>query len=627
MTQAPALDTVGARWSAAVARHPAKAALVCGERGADGVLHYTTTSYAELDERTHRYAAALLREGVRKSTRTVLACPPGADLFALVLALLRIGAVPVVADPGLGLRASTRCYRHVRPEAFVGPPRLHAYARANRVAFGTVRLWLSTSVTSLPGTRSIATGGTAPDSEPICEPVHTDDLACIGFTTGSTGPAKPVESSHGGLVAMAGQLAAVHGLTEDDVSLVLSPFLAVADLMNGLTCVLPPVRPAAVASAGPALLADALIRFRVTTFFASPPVLRDLVEYLDSTATRVPAVRKVISGGAPVPPALMTRARAVFHPAARLVTTYGSSEALPICSVDHTGVDDRPELGTPLGRPVPGAGVRLVRVAPGPLRALDEVAAGEIGEIVVSGPHVSTAYHRAPAHDLAHKIRLGGVTWHRTGDLARFDDNGVLWFQGRINQIVRTSYGDLLPVPCERVLDRHPEVLRTAVVEVRNVPVCCVELRRGVPRAGWPAIRAELRTTAAAHEATRPIEHFLLHPGLPVDIRHNAKIRRELLAEWAAGQLDDQARSGVADRVPLRLVPLAGWAYVLLGLARPFRNGRLRALWWIVTALSVVGHAVQLPSALRRARAQGGSQRRAVLGTMLFGVTWRRGRR
>ena len=61
----------------------------------------------------------------------------------------------------------------------------------------------------------------------------------------------------------------------------------------------------------------------------------------------------------------------------------------------------------------------------------------------------------------------------------------------------------------------------------------------GVPENDWPIVAGELRAMAAAHARTHAIDRLLLHPGFPVDIRHNAKIGREQLAAWAARKLEE----------------------------------------------------------------------------------------
>jgi hypothetical protein len=103
---------------------------------------------------------------------------------------------------------------------------------------------------------------------------------------------------------------------------------------------------------------------------------------------------------------------------------------------------------------------------------------------------------------------------------------------------VTTADGILYPVACESVLNVHDDVYRTAVVGIgepgRQRPVVCVELRSGTGPGRWQSIAGELLAIAARHPSTVPLTEFVRHPGLPVDIRHNAKIDRPALARWVA---------------------------------------------------------------------------------------------
>lgn len=149
-------------------------------------------------------------------------------------------------------------------------------------------------------------------------------------------------------------------------------------------------------------------------------------------------------------------------------------------------------------------------------------------------------YNRPGCTELAKIPLAGGSVQHRMGDLGFVDKDGLLWFCGRKSQRVVTSKGILYTVPCELVFHAHKQVRRAALVGVpRNgdvVPVICVELERGA-RADKAGLKVGLRKLAKTQPHTESIETFLIHPGFPVDIRHNAKIRRGELAVWAEGKL------------------------------------------------------------------------------------------
>jgi acyl-coenzyme A synthetase/AMP-(fatty) acid ligase len=171
------------------------------------------------------------------------------------------------------------------------------------------------------------------------------------------------------------------------------------------------------------------------------------------------------------------------------------------------------------------------------------VPTGQIGEIVVQGPVVTRSYHNRPQSTILAKIHgpAEGNFWHRMGDVGYFDDQGRLWFCGRKSQRVVTPNGTLFTIPCEGVFNAHPRVFRTALVGVvRNgltEPVLCVDSPFPTSAADREDVQRELLELGKKHSHTASIRHILFHPGFPVDIRHNAKIFREKLAEWASRQL------------------------------------------------------------------------------------------
>jgi acyl-CoA synthetase (AMP-forming)/AMP-acid ligase II len=571
--------------------------------------------------------------GIGKGTKTVLMLRPGPDLFAVLFALLKLGAVPVVVDPGMGVRRMLHCYRSAGAEAFIGIPPAHAIRVLNRRTFAGVRTLVTAGRRWFWGGHTLRSLGVPPPSgppasgpltEPAAEPPADDDLLMIGFTTGSTGPAKGVESTHGALDAMVRQVAAAHDQGPDDVGLVTSPLFGVLHLLIGSTCVLAPVDPTRVADADPAMIADLIERFGVTAMFASPALLDPLGRHLGRTGRRLPTLRCLVSGGAPVSAEIVS---SLHGGQTRLHTTYGATEALPISSIDsaeilrETGDATRAGGGTCVGRPVADLDVRIVRACDEPMPTWSDtllVTRGQVGEITVAGPTVSRRYHALPAADLAAKITDGDRVWHRTGDLGRVDDAGRIWFCGRKSQRLRTAAGPMDTVRCEGVLNAHPDVYRTALVGVGGEPVVCVELRGGVPATERGRVERELRDLAGRYGVTRGLQTFLFHPSFPVDIRHNAKINREYLSRWAQWQRRPRRLRDLAPRI----VPLAGWTYLLYGLVAPLDHPALWVLFWVDAFASIVVHGLQIPTGVRRGRLAGYSAARSALLTVVFGATW-----
>ncbi|MDH2387917.1 fatty acid CoA ligase family protein [Streptomyces sp. HNM0663] len=619
-------------------RTPHRTALVHpdGSRSSpDGRPGYTSVDYAAFAARVSACAAGLTRHGIGRGTRTALLVPPGADLLTLVCALLHLGAVPAVVDPGMGLGRMLDCLRRVDVEAFIGVPAAHAVRRLRPRALRSVRS--TVTVGRRDGLNElVARGDRLPPAPPAR--LRPDEPALIAYTTGSTGPAKPVEITAGMLSGMAYGVERAHFTAELTRTLVTLPLMGVFDLAAGRTAVLPAMDMGRVGAADPAVLTDAIRRFDVNAMFASPAVLGPLSEHLAQTGVRLPSLRLAVSGGAPVSCALMGELRSALPDDARVFSTYGATEALPIALIESrealAGPAEGPAagLGVCVGRPAPGLSVAVIEAGDAPIPHWTPelpVAAGEIGEIAVSGRAVSPRYFRSPRADAEHKIDdpVHGVRWHRTGDLGWVDGEGRIWFCGRKSQRVRTADGDLHTVRCEAVFNTHPRVRRTALVGVGpqggQRPVLCVELMPGAGGDDWPRIEEELRALGASSPATKPVQDFLPHPGFPVDVRHNAKIRRELLAGWADERLTGKGRPTAAD-LALRAVPLAGWAYLVLWPLLPWEHPALTALWWADAFLSVVVHALQIPAALRaeQERATGRRPGATAALTMLFGATW-----
>jgi len=200
-----------------------------------------------------------------------------------------------------------------------------------------------------------------------------------------------------------------------------------------------------------------------------------------------------------------------------------------------------------VGRRFPGIRWKVIRIEDDPLAAMEaaqELPRGEIGELIVQGPVVTRQYvTRCEANPL-HKIRDGSTFWHRMGDVGYLDEQDRFWFCGRKSHRVQTADGPLYTVPCEAIFNQHPQVYRSALVGVgpagQQRPAIIVEPwpdRRPRSEAERIALLGELRDLAQAHPHTRAIRDFLIHPAMPVDIRHNAKIFREQLAVWAASRV------------------------------------------------------------------------------------------
>lgn len=512
------------------------------------------TSYGQLARLAGAYALQLSQWNLPLGARVAVMVPVGAPLFALTFALLGLGLVPVLIDPGLGAKAFGACLAEADPAAFVGVPKAHL-ARAllgwlpgQALPRAVVGGWW-------PGAMSLSS---TQRGDAAWRPMPRDaaDPAAILFTSGSTGPAKGVRYSHGTFQAQVRLLATAFGLQPGEVDVATFPLFALFDAALGATAVLPRMDFARPGRANPRELLSRITRHRASRLFASPALLTRLVTHLDAhpkEAQALEGLREVLTAGAPVRPHLLAALVPHLPEGCRVRTPYGATEALPVAVVDHHEVLRERALfeagaGVLVGLPAPGVSVRLLRLTDEPVPSWqdgDLLPPGQVGEIMVAGPVVSLGYHRRPeAEAKARSLGPDGRLWHRMGDLGHQDAQGRLWMLGRKAHLVRLASGEeLYPLSVEAIFDACPFVKRTALVGVgppgAQVPVLCFERARSSHRP-VPELLAEL---ASAQAHTRGITTFLEHPGFPVDVRHNAKIRREELAAWATERLGPGWRS------------------------------------------------------------------------------------
>lgn len=547
-------------------------------RRSRGRIDYLTLSFSELAAEVDAWRAHLTACGVNRGDRTLVMVKPGLPLIAAVFALFKLGAIPIVIDPGMGLRAFLNAVGRSRPQALVGIPPAQLLGYFSRAAFRSVktRVWASSSPVARRGrSKDVSIGLPAVDAAP-------GDTAAILFTSGSTGAPKGVVYTHGMFAAQVAMIRETYDLQPGEIDLPMLPIFALFNPALGMTTVVPEIDPSRPASVDPARIVQAIRQEEVTNSFGSPTLWRKIASYCEGQRLVLPSLRRVLSAGAPVPPDLWKRMTALL-PNGELHSPYGATEALPIASITAsemlaTAADATARgAGTCVGRVLPGNQVRILALVDRPIATLADArerTLGEIGEIVVAGPTVTATYDDLPEATARAKIRevkkaeftpepVGAaagisplvtrhpppvtptaeavVIWHRMGDCGYLDAAGRLWFCGRKVECVVLTDTILYTEQVEPIFNAVPGVRRTALIGIgppsARRPALVVEPVDAelVPdSARCRALARELRLVALEHAHTAAITVFYFHPAFPVDVRHNAKIHRLALAKWAS---------------------------------------------------------------------------------------------
>ncbi len=507
-----------------------------------GEVRHATRTFRQLDQESDAAAAHLARAGLAAGDRVLLAVRPGHDLIVGMFALLKLGAVPVAIDPGMGWRSFLDCVRRSRPTALVG---VRAATFLSRLPFAAFRTLRARVTVGSAWRQALAT--TSPTPRPLAE-VDPDTLAAILFTSGSTGAPKGVCYTHGMFDAQIELVRSTYGIRPGETDMAMLPLFALFNPALGTTTVTPLLDPSKPLAADPGPLVSALIAEKVTCSFGSPAVWGKVADHCETRGLKLPDLRRLLIAGAPVSGELLAKLR-VIAPRCETHTPYGATECLPVTTVgaeELLGEARQRALrgdGTCVGRPVSGVEIRVIRETDGPLATLAEAtpcAVGEIGEIIATGPSVTREYDGLPEATRAAKNADGARVWHRMGDLGSLDAEGRLSFFGRRVEKVRAADGDLPTESIEPAFRQHPQVFRCALIGLgeapAQIPALVVEPRAGAFPADDKARErfiAELRGVAKSCPPAGRVQHIVFQRALPVDVRHNAKIHRlQLAKEW-----------------------------------------------------------------------------------------------
>lgn len=572
----------------------ASTAVVDMDPKGDGTSVSVTLTWAELNQQVNAAATRLHALGVRPGDRVNLMVPPGARLTTLIYACMKLGAVIVVADTGLGIPGLTRALKGANPSFLVGIPTALSAARTLlwpgvRISvepLGSVQeklLGVAGSVFTAPA--ADGTPGAPVPTPTVVEfpsPVPDADAAVL-YTSGSTGPAKGVVYTQRQLAGMRDAIANTYGFAPGSGLVAgFAPFALLGPAL-GATSVTPTMDVTRPKTLTASALASAAAAIDASVVFASPAALVNVVATADELNAEQRAalakVQTVLSAGAPIPVPLL-EALSALVPNASLHTPYGMTEGLPVTDVSFEMIRQAIAEGTPnaagevldpfardgvcVGFAVYGAAVAIAPLLQDGSVA-DELThePGVTGEILVSAPHVKDRYDTLWVTE---EQSISTPGWHHTGDVGHLDASGRLWVEGRLAHVLLTSQGVLTPVAAEQSAESLPEVRRAALVAVgpagTAAPVLVIEasantaalearqsasgLKRAlldrVPGARRfpiaegvaPFELSQLVRQKVAEDTGVELAAVLVVHEHPTDIRHNSKIDRPALGEWAS---------------------------------------------------------------------------------------------
>ncbi|MFJ7078985.1 AMP-binding protein [Streptomyces sp. NPDC098781] len=448
--------SVGALFEQACRSYPDRVAVVHGDQ---------RVTYAELRSEVRRAGRAFLRLGLRKGDRLAIIMKDRPELLAIQYGALWAGLVVVPLNTRQGAEDNAYAAENAGARALCHDA-AHAAVAEEMRGRGTVEHFIGVDAQAVldAGLDFAALNAAEDDGAAGLPEVAPDDLMAIYYTGGTTGRPKGVAHSHRTYLAAVMSELLEMSIEGPEVFAHVAPLTHASGvfvlpvLMRGGTHVI-------LGGFDPKTLLETIERERVTATFMVPTMLYVLMDHMDTVTSDTSTLRTIIYGAAPMGRERLVEAMERFGPI--LTQVYGQTEAPNQLAVlrkeDHAEAlaSGDPAVLSSCGRPVAVADVRLVDDDG------NDVPAGELGEIVVRGPHVMLGYWNKP-EETAQALVDG---WLHTGDIARADERGFLYIVDRKKDMIISGGYNVYPKDVEAALFAHPAVRDVCVI--------------GVPDAKW----------------------------------------------------------------------------------------------------------------------------------------------
>jgi acyl-CoA synthetase (AMP-forming)/AMP-acid ligase II len=317
------------------------------------------------------------------------------------------------------------------------------------------------------------------------------ELATVIYTSGSTGVPKGVMMTHANLHAAVESITGYLGNTSSDVLLCVLP-LSFGYGLNQVLCAFR-VGASVIVERGfvfPQAVIQRIQKERVTGFALVPTMAAILVNMKDFAAGGCPDLRYITNAAAAMSPAHLGRLQELF-PSAKIYSMYGQTECTRSLYLPPEQLKVRPAS---VGVAIPNTRAWVVD------ERGREVVPGEVGELVVSGPHVAQGYWELPEE--TNRVMRPGADGERvlySGDLFRQDDEGFFYFVSRKDDIVKIKGQKVSPKEVEDVLYRLPWVLDAVVLGLPDAVLGSTLVAVIVPAGGAAVDGAQVKRHCAAH--------------------------------------------------------------------------------------------------------------------------------
>ena len=469
--------------------------------------------YREALARTNQIANALVAEGLQPGARVAFLSKNCAEYSLFYYGAAKAGVVPVPLNFRLAPPEWSYIVNDARAELLFARGALVAAIEPVRAELATVKRCLALDAEPPAGWESYDRWlARRPSSRPALDISDSADVYQM-YTSGTTGRPKGAVLQHRAVTANAQQISAVTHVSAGERYLIVAPMYHAAAAVSSFWVIAQGGTLYIQEDFAPGDVVRALAEERIVAGMLVPAMLQAcLVGVPDVAKRRYESLRAIIYGASPIAVETLRRAIEVFG--CGFAQGFGMTEttaaATFLLPADHErALRDKPELLLSCGRPLPGTSVMIADADD------REVARGQVGEILVRGPQLMRGYWNLPEAS-AEALRGG---WMHTGDAARMDDEGYVYIQDRVKDMIVSGGENVYPREIEDVLFKHPAVADAAVIGVPDSQWGEVVKAIVVLKHGASATEGELiehaRKQLASYKRPRSVEFVAELPRNP----------------------------------------------------------------------------------------------------------------
>ncbi len=452
------------------------------------IVHQSQSiTFAELRDEVYKAAHVLKQNNVEKDDNILVVIPYSIELYIHILAIFLIGANVVLVDD-------------INPKSSL----VYAFQKSNAKAIVTLRLisLLKYFVFHYSLWKSIISLKRK-DASPIqMVGRDADDAALITFTSGTTGQPKAANRTHGFLNIQLSTLIEEMTLKSEDTHITSLPVVLMCNLAVGATSIIPPKYTKL------SQWHEVRNKFAPNVLSASPSHFSEMSQLLECAK-----LDRVFIGGAFILPHFARYVATKIDPS-KVVLVYGSTEAEPMCTLtlhDYLVSFDQDQMGLKVGRPHHNIKISINEASSNAFHPLKD---GEVGEIIVAGPHVLAHYYKDDNAFATNKIIDKNTLWHKTGD-AGYMLGGEVFLIGRMKYTWLENGVTYAPITMEKYLSFHHDKLEGTWLHIYGMNILFIQKTKDIDQ--------------IIIDFPYKIDQTIFIEKLPRDKRHLSRINYEVL--------------------------------------------------------------------------------------------------